>query len=129
MECNLDEILSIIDRGIEHEPQEEVEGEQEPEQGLSTEELSSQLTPEETKSLAWYLDKEIKENREWATLDPKNWEEWVNRTQLPSSGYNDYIRNTNPQVNNLRLSPSADFWKIDDEPENNKRYIWKEDEK
>ncbi|MBW0565028.1 hypothetical protein O181_104743 [Austropuccinia psidii MF-1] len=76
MECNLDERLSIMDRGIENEPQEEVEGDQEvetqePEQGPSTEALSNQIKPEEPKSLAWYLDKAIKENKEWATFDPK----------------------------------------------------------
>ncbi|MBW0589476.1 hypothetical protein O181_129191 [Austropuccinia psidii MF-1] len=32
-------------------------------------------------------------------------------------------------MNNLSLSSCPDFWKIDDEPEKNKRYIWKEDEK
>ncbi|MBW0512009.1 hypothetical protein O181_051724 [Austropuccinia psidii MF-1] len=80
MECNLDERLSIMDRGIENEPQEEVEGDQEvetqePEQGPSTEALSNQIKSEEPKSLAWYLDKEIKENKEWATFDPQKWEE------------------------------------------------------
>ncbi|MBW0582107.1 hypothetical protein O181_121822 [Austropuccinia psidii MF-1] len=134
MECNLDERLSIMDRGIENEPQEEVEGDQEvetqePEQGPSTEALSNQIKSEEPKSLAWYLDKAIKENKEWATFDPKKWEEWINRNLPPSSEYEDYVKNKNPQVNNLSLSPCPDFWKIDDEPENNKSYIWKQDEK
>ncbi|MBW0490712.1 hypothetical protein O181_030427 [Austropuccinia psidii MF-1] len=48
MECNLDEGLSIMDRGIQNEPQEEVEGDQEvekkkKEQGPSTEAQSSQI--------------------------------------------------------------------------------------
>ncbi|MBW0587506.1 hypothetical protein O181_127221, partial [Austropuccinia psidii MF-1] len=123
-----------MDRGIENEPQEEVEGDQEvetqePEQGPSTEALSNQIKSEEPKSLAWYLDKAIKENKEWATFDPKKWEEWINRNLPPSSEYEDYVKNKNPQVNNLSLSPCPDFWKIDDEPENNKSYIWKQDEK
>ncbi|MBW0585942.1 hypothetical protein O181_125657 [Austropuccinia psidii MF-1] len=134
MECNLDERLSIMDRGIENEPQEEVEGDQEvetqePEQGPSTEALSNQIKPEEPKTLAWYLDKAIKANKEWATFDPQKWEEWINRNQSPSSEYEDYVKNKNPQVKNLSLSPCPDFWKIDDEPEKNKRYIWKQHEK
>ncbi|MBW0587129.1 hypothetical protein O181_126844, partial [Austropuccinia psidii MF-1] len=102
---------------------------QEPEQGPSTEALSNQIKPEEPKSLAWYLDKAIKENKEWATFEPKNWEEWINRNLPPSSEYDDSIKDKNPQVNNLSLSPCPDVWKIDDEPENNKRYIWKKDAK
>ncbi|MBW0570742.1 hypothetical protein O181_110457 [Austropuccinia psidii MF-1] len=123
-----------MDRGIENEPQEEVEGDQEvetqeQEQGPSTEAQSNQIKPEEPKSLAWYLDKAIKENKEWATFDPKKWEEWINRNLPPSSGYDYYIKKKNPQVKNLRLSPCPDLWKIDDEPENNKSYIWKQDKK
>ncbi|MBW0554971.1 hypothetical protein O181_094686 [Austropuccinia psidii MF-1] len=88
MECNLDERFSIMGRGIETEYQEEVEGDQEvetqeQEQGLSTEALSNQIKPEELKSLAWYLDKEIKENKEWATFDHKTWEEWISRILPP----------------------------------------------
>ncbi|MBW0524610.1 hypothetical protein O181_064325 [Austropuccinia psidii MF-1] len=113
---------------------EEVEGDQEvetqePEQEPSTEALSNQIKPEEPKSLAWYLDKAIKENKEWATFDPKRWEEGKTRNLPPSSEYDDYIKNKNHQVNNLILSPCPDFWKIDDESENNKAYIWKRDEK
>ncbi|MBW0484145.1 hypothetical protein O181_023860 [Austropuccinia psidii MF-1] len=57
MECNLDKILSIMDRGIEKEPQEEVERDQaverqELEEGPSTEALSRQIKPEEPNSLA-----------------------------------------------------------------------------
>ncbi|MBW0562070.1 hypothetical protein O181_101785 [Austropuccinia psidii MF-1] len=79
IECNLDVRLSIMDRGIDNEPQEEVEGDQEveaqkPEEGPSTEAISNQNKKEEPKSLAWYLDKAIKENKEWATFDPKKWE-------------------------------------------------------
>ncbi|MBW0540471.1 hypothetical protein O181_080186 [Austropuccinia psidii MF-1] len=78
MELNLGEGLSIMDSGIENEPQEEVEGDQKvetqnPEQVTSTEALSNQIKPEEPKSLAWYLDKAIKENKEWATFDPRKW--------------------------------------------------------
>ncbi|MBW0531042.1 hypothetical protein O181_070757 [Austropuccinia psidii MF-1] len=85
-------------RGIENESQEEVEGDQEveaqePEQGLSTEALSNQIKSEEPKSLAWYLDKAIEENKEWATFDPKKLEEWINRTLPPSNKYDDYIKN------------------------------------
>ncbi|MBW0570912.1 hypothetical protein O181_110627 [Austropuccinia psidii MF-1] len=129
MGCNVDERLSRMDWGIDNESQEEVEGDQdietqEPEQGPSTEALSSQITPEEPKSLAWYFEKAIKENKEWATFDPKTWEEWMNRNITPSAEYDDYIKK-NTQVNNLNLIPCPDFWKICDEPENNKRYIWK----
>ncbi|MBW0575076.1 hypothetical protein O181_114791 [Austropuccinia psidii MF-1] len=134
MECSVDEILSIMDRGIDNKPQEELEGDQEvetqePEKGPSTEALSNQIKPEEPKSLAWYLDKAIKENKEWATFDPKKWEEWINRNLPPSREYKDYVKNENTQVSNLSLSPCPDFWKIYHEPENNKRYIWKQDEK
>ncbi|MBW0575427.1 hypothetical protein O181_115142 [Austropuccinia psidii MF-1] len=123
-----------MDRGIENEPQEEVEGDQEvetkkPEQGPSTKALSNQIKPEEPKSLAWYLDKAINEKKEWATFDPKKWEKWINRNIPPSSEYKYYFNNKSPQINNLSLSKFSDFWKIDDEPENNKRYIWKQDSK
>ncbi|MBW0541701.1 hypothetical protein O181_081416 [Austropuccinia psidii MF-1] len=123
-----------MDRGIENEPQEEVEGDQEvetqeKEQGPSKEALSNQITPEELKSLAWYIDKEIKENKEYTTYDPKKWEKWINPNLPPLSEYDDYIKNQKHQVKNLSLSPFPNFWKIDDEPENNKRYIWKQDEK
>ncbi|MBW0497772.1 hypothetical protein O181_037487 [Austropuccinia psidii MF-1] len=133
MECNLDERLSIMDKGIENEPQEEVERDQEVEtqelkQGPSTEEKSSQITPEEGKSLAWNLEKALKENKEWATFDSKRWEEWINRNPPPSIEYDDYIKNKKPQANSLSLSPFPDSWKIDDEAEKNKRYIWKQDE-
>ncbi|MBW0532180.1 hypothetical protein O181_071895 [Austropuccinia psidii MF-1] len=97
MECNLDERLSIMDRGLENEPQEEVEGDQEvetqeQEQGPSIEALSNQIKLTEPKSLAWYLDKAIKENKEWATFDPKKWEEWINRNLPPSSEYEEYVK-------------------------------------
>ncbi|MBW0572693.1 hypothetical protein O181_112408 [Austropuccinia psidii MF-1] len=114
-----------MDWGIDNESQEEVEGNQdvetqEPEQGPSTEALSSQITQEEPKSLAWYFEKAIKENKEWAAFDPKKWKEWINRNIPPSTEYDDYIKK-NTQVNNLKLIPCPDFWKICDEPENNKR--------
>ncbi|MBW0557980.1 hypothetical protein O181_097695 [Austropuccinia psidii MF-1] len=117
-----------MDRGIENEPQEEFEGNQEvetqePEHGPSTESLSNQIKPEEPKSLAWYLDKEIKENKEWATFDPKRWEGCINMNLPPSSKYDDFIKNKNLQVNNLNLIPCPEFWKIYDEPEKNKSYI------
>ncbi|MBW0460676.1 hypothetical protein O181_000391 [Austropuccinia psidii MF-1] len=101
MECNVDARLSIMDEGIENAPQEEVEGDQEvetqePEQEPSTEALSNQIKPEEPKSLAWYLDKAMEENKEWATFDPKKCKQ---------------------------LKPKSN------EPENSKRYIWKQDEK
>ncbi|MBW0561810.1 hypothetical protein O181_101525 [Austropuccinia psidii MF-1] len=88
MECNLDERLSIMDRGIENESQEEVEGdkeveERESEQGSMTEALSNKIKLEEPESLAWYLDKAIIENKEWATFDPKKWEEVMNRNLPP----------------------------------------------
>ncbi|MBW0532537.1 hypothetical protein O181_072252 [Austropuccinia psidii MF-1] len=107
------------------EPQEEKEGDQEvetqkPEKRPSTEALSNQTKPEEPKSLAWYL------NKEWATFDSKTQEELTNRNLPPSSEYDDYIKDKNPQVKNGSLSPCPEFWKIDDEPENNKRYIWKQ---
>ncbi|MBW0587236.1 hypothetical protein O181_126951 [Austropuccinia psidii MF-1] len=119
MECNLDERLSIMDRGIENESQEEVEGDQEvgtqePEQGSSTKAIPNQIKSEEPKSLVWYLDKEINKNKEWATFDPKTWEEWINRNLPPSSEYEDYVKNKKPQVNNLSLSTCPDLWKIDD---------------
>ncbi|MBW0467818.1 hypothetical protein O181_007533 [Austropuccinia psidii MF-1] len=133
MECNLDEILYIMVRGIENEAQEEVEGDQEvetqdQEKEPSTGELLTQIKLEEPKSLAWYLDKEIKENKECATFDLRKWEEWNNRNLSPSSEYDYYIKKE-PQVKNLSLIPCPDFRKIYYEPENYKRYIWKQDEK
>ncbi|MBW0551536.1 hypothetical protein O181_091251 [Austropuccinia psidii MF-1] len=88
-----------MDRGMENEPQEEVEGNQEietqdPEQRPFTEALSSQITPEEPKSLAWYLDKVIEENKEWDIFDPKRWEEWMKKDLPPSSEYDYYIEKT-----------------------------------
>ncbi|MBW0592551.1 hypothetical protein O181_132266 [Austropuccinia psidii MF-1] len=86
-------------KGIENEPQEEVERDQEvetqkPELVPSTESLSNQIKPEEPKSLALYLGKAIKENKEWTTFDPKKWEEWINRNLPPSSEYDDYVKKT-----------------------------------
>ncbi|MBW0583824.1 hypothetical protein O181_123539 [Austropuccinia psidii MF-1] len=110
MECNVDERISIMDRRIENESQEEVEGEQEvetqeSEQGQSTESLSNQIKPEEPNPLACYLDKAIKENKEWATFDPKMWEEWSNRNIPPSSEYDDYIEKTSIKKPKLKLMP------------------------
>ncbi|MBW0463274.1 hypothetical protein O181_002989 [Austropuccinia psidii MF-1] len=45
---------------------------QEPEQGPSLEIISNHLQDEqEKKKLSWYLEKAIKENKEWATSEPK----------------------------------------------------------
>ncbi|MBW0538641.1 hypothetical protein O181_078356 [Austropuccinia psidii MF-1] len=87
-----------MDRGKDNQSREEVEGDQEvetqdPEQGPSTEALSNQIKPEDARSLDWYLDKAIKENKKWATFDTKKWDEWINRNLPPSSEYDDYIKN------------------------------------
>ncbi|MBW0511679.1 hypothetical protein O181_051394 [Austropuccinia psidii MF-1] len=78
-------------------------------------------------SLVYRKGKKMKQGM--AILNSRNWVEWGNRNLPPSSEYHDYIKNKIPQVNNLRLGQSPDFWKIDDETENKKRYIWKEDER
>ncbi|MBW0573841.1 hypothetical protein O181_113556 [Austropuccinia psidii MF-1] len=123
-----------MDGGIENEPQEELEGDQEveiqeSEHRRSTEALSNQMKLEQPKSLAWYLDKAIKENKGWATFDPKKRQEWINQNLPTSSEYEDYVKGQNPHVKDLGSIPCPDFRRISDEPENNKSYIWKQDEK
>ncbi|MBW0485353.1 hypothetical protein O181_025068 [Austropuccinia psidii MF-1] len=98
-----------MNRGIENEPQEEVEGYQEvetqdQEQGPSTEALSIQIKPDKPKSLAWYLDKAIKENKEWDIFDHKKWEEWINRALQLLSEYYYYIKK-NHSSKQLKLKP------------------------
>ncbi|MBW0530983.1 hypothetical protein O181_070698 [Austropuccinia psidii MF-1] len=97
-----------MEREVEIESKEKVEGDQE----VETQE------PEHRPSI-----------EALSTHDLKMWEEWIDRHLPPSSEHDDYIKNKNPQVNSLSLIPFPEFWRIDDEPESNKSYIWKEDRK
>ncbi|MBW0467692.1 hypothetical protein O181_007407 [Austropuccinia psidii MF-1] len=97
----------------------------EPEQVPSSGIISNQVQEEkEKKPLSWYLDKQIKGNKEGSTSYPKKLMEWVKKTLLPSSEYEEYIKNKGAEARNKALSPDPEFWKTEDKTKDNKSYIW-----
>ncbi|MBW0563838.1 hypothetical protein O181_103553 [Austropuccinia psidii MF-1] len=122
-----DKILSTKDEDMEDgEIIEELEEgkileTQEPEKALSSGIISNQVQDEqEKKQLSWYLEKEIKENKERATPDPKKWSELVKKTLPPSREYEEYKKNQGTEAKNIALSPDPEFWKTEYETAENK---------